>query len=180
MTDEALDPFDPAALRLDQTFTDGTAVKKLITTIPVRKPSRQDFVRVHPDLAYRFSPAAIIEFKDDRELYLVTPTLAPDLVGEFAPSTIFTAINRQGVVFLWPVKLPTSDAEVARGTARRKRRPMSPRVVGFASHRICRLALMKYSKRRRTSRIPNGPNCHSPICSGSPSAIGWSISPIIR
>ena len=114
MTDEALDPFDPAALRLDQTFTDGTAVKKLTTTIPVRKPSRQDFVRVHPDPAYRFSPAAVIEFKDDREMYLVAPTLAPDLVGEFAPSTIFTAINRQGVVFLWPVKLPTSDG---RGSA---------------------------------------------------------------
>jgi hypothetical protein len=67
---DVLDPFDPASLRLDQTFTDGTAVKKLITTIPVRKPSRQDFVRVHSDPAYRLSPAAIIELKDDREVYL--------------------------------------------------------------------------------------------------------------
>jgi hypothetical protein len=75
----------------------------------LRKPSRQDFVRVHPDPAYRFAPAALIEIKDEGELYLVTPALAPDLVGEFSPSTIYTAINRQGVVFLWPVKLPTAD-----------------------------------------------------------------------
>ena len=53
---EAPDPFDPAALRLDQIFTDGTAVKKLLTTIPVRKPSRQDFVRVHPDAPTDFRP----------------------------------------------------------------------------------------------------------------------------
>ena len=59
MTDEKLDPFDPASLRLDQTFTDGTAVRKLLTMVPVRKPSRQDFVRVHPDPAYRLSPAGI-------------------------------------------------------------------------------------------------------------------------
>lgn len=108
---EAPDPFDPAALRLDQIFTDGTAVKKLLTTIPVRKPSRQDFVRVHPDVAYRLSPAAIIELKDDRETYLVTPSIAPDLVGELVAATIYTAINRQGVVHLWPVQLPAPDGK---------------------------------------------------------------------
>ena len=108
---DVLDPFDPASLRLDQTFTDGTAVRKLITTIPVRKPGRQDFVRVHPDPAYRLSPAAIIELKADRETYLVTPAIAPDLVGELVPATIYTAINRQGVVRLWPVRLPDPDGK---------------------------------------------------------------------
>ena len=39
MTDEALDPFDLASLRLDQTYSDGIAVKKLITMIRVGKPS---------------------------------------------------------------------------------------------------------------------------------------------
>jgi hypothetical protein len=28
------------------------------------------------------------------------------LLGEWFPATIYTAINRQGVVFLWPVRLP--------------------------------------------------------------------------
>ena len=39
------DPFNPAALRLDQSFADTVGVKKLLTTVPVRKPNRQDFVR---------------------------------------------------------------------------------------------------------------------------------------
>ena len=128
MTDD-LNPFDPAALRLDQTFAEGTAVKKLLTTVPVRKPNRQDFVRVHPDHDYRLSPAAIIELRDDREIYLVTPTIAPSLTQELVVTTIFTAINRQGVVFLWPVRLPGpngkqnawhSSAELAAETAMRR------------------------------------------------------------
>jgi hypothetical protein len=111
LTAKSTDPFDPSNLRLDQTFTDGTAVKKLLTTIPVRKPNRQDFVRVHADPLYRLSPAAIIELKDDRETYFVSPALAPDLVGELISVTIYTAINRQGVVHLWPVRLPTPDGK---------------------------------------------------------------------
>ena len=48
------DPFaDLASLRLDQDFTETCGVKKLLRTIPVRKPNQQDFVRVHPDPAYR-------------------------------------------------------------------------------------------------------------------------------
>ena len=67
MTDEALDPFDLASLRLDQTYSDGVAVKKLITMIRVGKPQKQHFVRVNPDPGYRISPVAIIDLKDDRE-----------------------------------------------------------------------------------------------------------------
>jgi hypothetical protein len=40
--------------------------------VPVRKPDRTWFVRVRPDPNYRLTPAAIIEEKDDREIYLVT------------------------------------------------------------------------------------------------------------
>ncbi len=103
------DLFDPAALRLDQSYADTVGVKKLLTTVPVRKPNRQDFVRVHPDANYRLTPAAIIEVKDEREVYLVTPNLAPGLVGEFSTVTLLTTINRQGTLHLWPVKLPAAD-----------------------------------------------------------------------
>jgi len=34
-------PFDPASLRLNQSFTDGLWVKKLLTTVPVRNPNRR-------------------------------------------------------------------------------------------------------------------------------------------
>jgi hypothetical protein len=103
------DPFNPAALRLDQSYADTVGVKKLLTTVPVRKPNRQEFVRVHPDPRYRLTPAATIEVKEDREVYLVTPNMAQALPGEFATVTLFTTINRQGTLQLWPVKLPNPD-----------------------------------------------------------------------
>ena len=37
----APNPFDPANLRLDQSYTETVGVKKLITTIPVKKPSQK-------------------------------------------------------------------------------------------------------------------------------------------
>ncbi|MFZ1948743.1 MAG: hypothetical protein WAU74_01575 [Pseudolabrys sp.] len=104
-------PFDPAALRLDQSFADTVGVKKHLVTVPVRKPNRQYFVRVHSHLEYRLTPAAIIEVKEDREVYLVTPNIARELAGEFTAATLFTTINRQGVLHLWPVKLPGPDGK---------------------------------------------------------------------
>ncbi|MFZ0620804.1 MAG: hypothetical protein WAM76_02265 [Pseudolabrys sp.] len=104
-------PFDPAALRLDQSFADTVGVKKHLVTVPVRKPNRHDFVRVHSHLEYRLTPAAIIEVKEDREVYLVTPNIARELAGEFTAATLFTTINRQGVLHLWPVKLPGPDGK---------------------------------------------------------------------
>jgi hypothetical protein len=105
------DPYDPESLRLDQSFVETSGVKKLLTTVPVRKPNNQDFVRVHPDEAYRLT-AAIIELKDDREVYLVLPHVAHQLPGECSPVALYTAINRQGATFLWPVKLPRPDGKV--------------------------------------------------------------------
>jgi hypothetical protein len=37
---------------------------------------------------------------------LIAPELRHELFGELVPVTIFTAIHRQGVVFLWPCRLP--------------------------------------------------------------------------
>jgi hypothetical protein len=108
-SDNTPNPFDPAALRLDQSYADTVGVKKLLTTVPVRKPNRQDFVRVHPAPEYRLTPAAIIEVKEDREVYLVTPNMAQALPGEFSTVTLFTTINRQGTLHLWPVKLPNPE-----------------------------------------------------------------------
>jgi hypothetical protein len=106
------DPFDVAALVLPQSFIETAGVKKLLTTVPVRKPNPHDFNRVHPDPAYR-ATLAVIKLRDDRdEIYLLTPTIARELPGEFAMATVFTAINRQGVVFLWPVMLPLPDGRV--------------------------------------------------------------------
>ena len=107
------DPFDPAALRLSQDFAASLGVKKALLTVPVRKPDKSWFVRVHPDPDYRLN-TVVIELKDEREIYLVAPSLWPELSTEatFSPRALFTAVNRQGVVFLWPVRLPDANGKL--------------------------------------------------------------------
>jgi hypothetical protein len=99
------DPFDLAAIRLSQNFISTAGVKKKLTTVPVRKPNKQDFVRVHPSEDYRAN-LSVINFKEERDTYLVPRHLQEDLLGETEPVTAYTAVNRQGVVFLWLVRLP--------------------------------------------------------------------------
>jgi hypothetical protein len=107
------DPFDPASLRLSQDFGAGLGVKKALLSVPVRKPANSWWVRVHPSEEYRLQ-TAVIELKEDRETYLVAPALWPDLAAEatFSPRALFTAVNRQGVLFLWPIRLPGPDGRV--------------------------------------------------------------------
>jgi hypothetical protein len=107
----AADPYDLSNLRLSQSFTETAGVKKLLSTVPVRKPNKQDFVRVHPNEDYR-TDVLMIELKEDRESYLVCRNMVDELATEAEPFSLFTAINRQGVVFLWPVRLPAPDGKV--------------------------------------------------------------------
>jgi hypothetical protein len=106
----APDPFDLEALRLPQEFVTQAGVKKLLTTVPLRKPNGQEFVRVHPDPNYRLDVLAC-ELKDEGELYLVHPSVAAELEGDHKMITLFTAINRQKVIFLWPVVIPPPDSK---------------------------------------------------------------------
>jgi hypothetical protein len=106
------DPFDPARLRLPQSFAETLGVKKLLTTVPVGRPGSQEFFRTHPSPAFREN-FAVIELKSDREVYLVGPELLPELASEkeTVPVTLFTIISRQGVLRLWPVRLPGGDGK---------------------------------------------------------------------
>lgn len=111
---ETPDPFvDISQLRLSQNFSANLGVKKLIVALPVRKPSKEIYIRTHPDQAY-WLDTAVIELKEDGETYLVTPQLWLELDSEptFAKKVLITTINRQGVLFLWPIKLPDSNGKL--------------------------------------------------------------------
>ena len=102
------DTFNLESLRLSQSFADVVGVKKQILTIPVRKPGPQDFVRVHPDPEMQFT-TAVLELKEENEIYLVEQPLWAGLPNELTPKVLFTTINRQGVLTLWPISLPKED-----------------------------------------------------------------------
>jgi hypothetical protein len=107
------DPFHPESLRLGEDFHATLGVKKALLSIPVRKPDKSWFVRVHPDPAYRLQ-TAVIELKEDRETYLVAHHLWPTLADEatFRAKLLATAINRQGTLFIWEANLPRQDGRV--------------------------------------------------------------------
>lgn len=107
-SESALDPFDPASLRLGQDFGASLGVKKVITVVPCRKPNNQEFVRVRPGEDWRIE-TAVFEDKINRESYLVERGLWNELIGNIYPVCLFTAVSRQGNVFLWQVKLPGAD-----------------------------------------------------------------------
>jgi len=103
--------FELTELRLSQDFQSAIGVKKRITTIPVRKPTRQEFVRVHPDPAYHLE-TAVVELKAERETYVVAPDLWPEVSGELIPKRLMLAITRQNVLILWPIRLPGEDGRI--------------------------------------------------------------------
>jgi hypothetical protein len=109
---ETTDQFpDIGALRLSQEFLQTAGVKKILMTVPVRRPLKQDFVRVHPAPEFR-EAFAVIELKPDNERYLIMPQIATAVPREIVTEMFYTTINRQRVVFLWPVRLPASDGRV--------------------------------------------------------------------
>lgn len=99
--------FSLASLRMKQNFGDLAGAKKLLNTVPVRKPHKQTFVRVSPN------PDNVIKtmlLELDNETYLVAQDLWADLSEELVPKALFLTITRQKVLQLWPVRLPPDDA----------------------------------------------------------------------
>jgi hypothetical protein len=102
---------DLSQLRLSQDFASSVGVKKALLTVPVRKPAKEWFIRCHPDLRIE---TCVVELKEDREVYLVAPALWPELAAEstFGPRALYAAMNRQAVLFVWPIRLPGPDGKI--------------------------------------------------------------------
>lgn len=62
-TSQELD-FDLEELRLPQSFTEMAEVQKHVLHIPIKKPDRQEFIRIHPDPEFSLH-MAVIEDKEE-------------------------------------------------------------------------------------------------------------------
>lgn len=88
-------PIDPSLTR-----------KKMILTIPVGKPNKQYFFRVHPSLEFH---AYILVWEEDRTQYLVHPTIAGLIPNQVKYMILHVAIYSTGTPFLLPVPQPDSE-----------------------------------------------------------------------
>lgn len=102
---EHLDPFSPEALRLNQSYGAELGIKKVITTVPVGPPPRSAFFRVRAGEEHRLQ-TAILDLKDQREVYLVAPSLWGAMTGDLVPVMIYLYVTHQHVIGLWHVRLP--------------------------------------------------------------------------
>lgn len=104
----ASDPYDPAQFAVSGTAAGGVGVVKQLVTCPVRKPTRQEFIRVHPGPEFRLS-TNILALEEEREIYLLDPSVAAEIPGEARIVSLRLAVSRQGAIFLWPVPEPSLD-----------------------------------------------------------------------
>jgi hypothetical protein len=92
-------------LRLSVDTDASTGTQEILSHIPVRRPNRDEFFRVHPDSAMSLV-TLVFDDKMEREIFLVHPDMRSELAGELKSVLLTTAITRQGVLILWPVALP--------------------------------------------------------------------------
>jgi hypothetical protein len=95
---------DVATLRVSDS-TSAPLVRPVLTHIPVRKPSKEWYFRIHPEIAL---DTLILETKDEGEVLLVSPALQEQLLGEkcVGVRTLRLGVTKQGTPFIWPVRRP--------------------------------------------------------------------------
>jgi hypothetical protein len=116
---------DLDSLRINPDTLSGAKAKELLLHVPVRRPSRTEFVRVNPDPGMTLATGVFIDREERGECYLVHPSLWDALEGEYKSMLLVFAITRHNVPILWPIGQPDdrgrSNAwhEVARTAAER-------------------------------------------------------------
>ena len=104
------DPFDLGSLRLGSDYAAGLGVRRVISTIPVKKPSKDEWFRRRPGEAWMLTTAVLeVEKGVERSTYLLARHLWTEYSGEVTPAVLYVCMNRQGDLFMWRVKLPGPD-----------------------------------------------------------------------
>jgi hypothetical protein len=102
------DPTDLLSLAIDPaTYLQSGAVTR-VRQILAGRPGPQTFFRVHPSPDYRRA-YKMVEIKEERENYIVMPAFESEIPEEIVVKMIYTTIDRNGTIRLWPARLPHED-----------------------------------------------------------------------
>ena len=97
-------PPDFSKFALSQNFGSQIKVTKRLTTVPVRKPSKTQWFRIHPE--YKLD-APLLKYGDNGEDYYFVKSPLAGQLGDLAQAfRLAVGVDRQGVVFIWPVRHP--------------------------------------------------------------------------
>jgi hypothetical protein len=108
----APDPYDLDRLSLPTAYAEVIGVQKLLTHVPIEKPHKQDWFRVHPDPSFSRN-LGVNHFEEDGQVYFVRPDLMPHLASFAVPVTLYTTITAPpaSVLRLWAIRLPGMDGK---------------------------------------------------------------------
>jgi hypothetical protein len=89
-------------LRISQDFGSKSGTRKLVTTIPIRPPKKNEFIRVHSTMLAML----VWTLTDEQLVYVVTNDIADTIPGLVVAKELVPSITRQGTLFLWPLRIP--------------------------------------------------------------------------
>jgi hypothetical protein len=102
------DPFDVATALGGDLY--GAISEKLLTSIQIKKPEPDEFIRVSPTL--KLTPATMLTVDSGRETYFVHPMARVGCPPRFIlPVTFYFYMTRLNAIRCWPVRLPGSDGK---------------------------------------------------------------------
>jgi hypothetical protein len=99
---------DFASQTYPQDFQNQIGVKKVLLTVPVRKPTNQTWWSSSPDPAYR-GLFGLLPVKDSSEIYFVQQNLVVPLQKWVKPFLLVTMVTSEGNPFLLPIRRPGAD-----------------------------------------------------------------------
>ncbi len=102
---------DLTKLTLTQNFSQLAGVKKVITTVPARKPNKQLWLRVRSGAEWQVQ-VLTLTMQDTGDVYFVHPDLYGELADDVRPMMLYLYITRDGTLCLWPVSLPSEDGRL--------------------------------------------------------------------
>ena len=104
--DESESDFDLESIRLPQHYSEQIGVKKLLTTVPVRKPNRTQFFQTHPE--YRMD-VKLLKYGETDEMYVIKPEVSADVLQLAKPNRLVLVVDRLGTAFIWPLAIPDEE-----------------------------------------------------------------------
>ena len=97
---------DLSKAKLPQNYAEMGAVEKVHAVIPVEKPPKTAFFRVHPGPEFTYE-TYILSY--ERSNYMVFPGVAAQFPELIKPVRLVLAVTREGNPYLWPLRLPSED-----------------------------------------------------------------------
>jgi len=105
---------DLEAIRLSPEDTAEIATREILTRVPLRRPGRTEFVRCHPDPAMSLAVTIYVDRNEQDDVYFVAPAMRGVLAEDLRPVLLQLAITRKGVLFIWPLTIPSDTNPLGR------------------------------------------------------------------